>query len=365
MKTIIFYFIVLLLGISCKSSNNYDNIHAKVSDIAESVYASVKVEPLDKYVCRPIGSGNIQDIFVKEGDRVSKGQVLFTISHNPGIENRIRNARINVSVAKANLEGENNLLQDLEIELNLIFEKNQLDSINYYRNKRLWEKEIGTKNTLETSLLAFQNSKNQLRLLRNKIAQTKLSLESKYAIAKNQLSTEQSQLEDFQVKSEIEGIVYSVNKQIGDFISPQESFAEIGGSNEFVVEMNIDEIDIPKIELSDTAFVKLDAYPGNVYPVMLSSISNKKNEIRQTFEVKGFFLKEPPKLYSGLSGEANILVERRKNTLVIPSSYLVTSNTVRTRDGEKEVKIGIKNIEFVEILSGIDSTTILLKPDAS
>jgi len=67
-------------------------------------------------------------------------------------------------------------------------------------------------------------------------------------------------------------------------------------------------------------------------------------------------------LFNGLAGEANIIVSKRKNALTIPSGYLIDKNKVLTTDGEKEIEIGLKNLKFVEVLSGIDVNTIILKP---
>ncbi len=61
----------------------------------------------------------------------------------------------------------------------------------------------------------------------------------------------------------------------------------------------------------------------------------------------------------GLSGEANILVSNTKKGIVIPKS-LVKDNKVQTDKGWVEVKTGISNLTEIEIISGIDTTTLLL-----
>jgi hypothetical protein len=79
--------------------------------------------------------------------------------------------------------------------------------------------------------------------------------------------------------------------------------------------------------------------------------------------VEAEFKELPPKVYYGLSGEANIVVSTRDNAIVIPAEYLLGDNKVLTEEGEKSVQVGIKNLKFAEILSGIDTTTSLLKPE--
>ena len=96
--------------------------------------------------------------------------------------------------------------------------------------------------------------------------------------------------------------------------------------------------------------------------VTLSKIFPKKNDISQTFRVEGEFIKHPPKLYYGLAGEGNIVVSKRSNALIIPTEYLMPNNMILTNDGEISVTTGMKNLEFVEILSGIDTNTVIIKP---
>lgn len=360
-----FLFILLVVAafVSCKSSEEDASIKPTVRDISEYVYASANIVSQDKYQCRPSNSGIIQDILIKKGDKVKKGQLLFRISATANAKNKLTNATLNLEEMKTNLYGSNSKLNSIKIEIERIEEQNSIDSVNYERRLRLWNQEIGNKSELERSLLTYQSSTSRLESLHLEYDQLKLNLDNSYERAKNQVNTERSSLGDLEVRSQIDGEVFNVLKEVGEFISPQEIFAAIGSVNSFIINMNIDEVDISKIEIGDTAIISLEAYPDKVFESTLSYISNIKDQSTQTFVAESIFTESPTKLFNGLAGEANILVARRKNARVIPSAYLTRGNRVVTEDGEIIVRTGVKNLEFVEIIEGVDTSTTLIKPD--
>ncbi len=358
------YILVIVIWVmgSCNQKNKTERIKPEVTDITELVYASVLIKPENYYFPQPTHSGIIQDIFVEEGEKIEKGQLLVRISTPADIENRVTNAKINLKEAKENFKGENNRLLNIELELKSLREQLALDSLNYQRQKKLWAQNIGKRIDFERYELAYKTTQNNYKNLLQKKTQTINELENQFKRASSQVKAEQTQLSEFTLEATIGGIVYSINKKEGEFISPQEHFAEVGSAENFVVEMDIDEEDITKIMLGDTVAISLNAYENEVFLALVSKVLPKKNETTQTFQVNSVFINQPPKLYNGLSGEANIMVGKREKAMVIPSEYLIPGNKVLTNEGEKTVKTGIKNMRFIEITSGIDTSTVLLKP---
>lgn len=354
--------IALWILVSCNPKSQIEKIKPKVTDITESVYASVIIKPRHSYFPQPTHSGIIKEIFVEEGKEVKTGQLLVRISTSADVKNKVTNSEIDLKEAKENYLGDNNMLLNIELELKTLKEQLSSDSTTYYRQKKLWAQNIGKKNDLERYELAYEVTQNQYEILKKKKTQTLNDLENRYKKALSQAKAERTQLEDYTLRSTISGIVYSVYKKEGELISSQERFAEIGSADNFVVEMDIDEEDITKIEIGDTVAISLNAYANEVLIALVSKVLPKKDETTQTFRVESNFIKQPPKLYNGLSGEANIIVDKRKNAIVIPSEYLLKGNKVLTEEGEQSVKTGLKNMKFVEIISGIDTSSLLIKP---
>jgi HlyD family secretion protein len=358
------YILLFALGflVSCQTKHKKESIQPKVTDITELVYASVIVKPELSYFPQPTRTGIIQEIFVQEGEKIEIGQLLVRISTSADINNRLTNAEINLNEAKENYLGKNNMLLNIELELKSLKDQLTLDSLKYYRQKKLWEQNIGKKMDLEQYELAYKVTQKKYEILKQKKAQTLNELESQYKKAISQEKSERTQLDDFILRSTISGMVYNINKKEGELISSQERFAEIGSADNFVVEMDIDEEDITKISIGDTVAITLNAYADEVFIALVSKVFPKKDEITQTFRVESIFINQPPKLYNGLSGEANIMVNKISKTIVIPSEYLMEGNKVVTNKGIQSVQTGVKNMKFVEIISGIDTSTILLKP---
>lgn len=357
-QIIIFLFSIL----SCNKTNSPIDLKPSTKNIKESVYASIKIVPNQSYSVRPNLTGTIAKIFVNEGDSVIIGQPLFQISTSPLAQFRKTDAQLLLEEAVSNYQGENNLLSNLENEIEILNLQKDKDSINFYRLQSLWNQKIGKKSDLENAEFAYKNSKNRLTQILNQYEQNKSNLKRQVQKARELVASENAQLNEYFFYSKINGTVFKLEKEVGDLISPQEIFAEIGSDNNWIIEMEVDESDISKLNSSDTTILSLDAYPDEVFSALSYFISKRKNELTQTFLVKAVFIQPPPKLYYGLNGEANIIVNTKENALVIPSEYLLSGNKVLTPDGEIEVVTGMKNLDFVEILSGIDTSTILLKP---
>ncbi|MFN5889914.1 MAG: efflux RND transporter periplasmic adaptor subunit, partial [Bacteroidota bacterium] len=180
--------------------------------------------------------------------------------------------------------------------------------------------------------------------------------------AKNNAETSGKLLSDFVVSSAISGDIFLLNAKVGDWISPVKSIAVIGNANHYILRLNIDEIDISQIHENQTAIVSLDAYPGKSFKAHVSRIIPIMDQKNQSFTVEAVFDELPGKLYPGLSAEVNIITHVKPKALLIPLSYLGKNNKVNTDKGEVEVKTGLKNMQWVEILDGISANATLFEP---
>ena len=352
-----FAFLVLIAACNEKK----EETKPSVSNMTESVYASVTIQPEDLYDVFSASAGILEKVFIEEGDLVKKGQTLARVSTTQPKLN-IENARLGVDLAQKNVEQQGDLLTSIADEIVATKNQLQLDSINYERQKKLWAQNIGAKSELENRKLKYELVQKNLQVLRKKYRQTELELENNLQRSQNNLRQAKSVLTDYFIKARLTGKVYELLKNEGELISQQTPLARIGQTNSFLVEMLIDEVDIAKVSLGQVALIHLDAYPNEVFEVEVTKIYPLKNSRTQTFKVEGKFRKPPSKLYAGLSGEANIVLSEKKNTLTIPLAYLLENGKVKTAEGEVAVKLGMRNLERVEVLSGIDTATVLQKP---
>ena len=351
--------IVLLLFATCAKEE--EKTLPVLSSIIESVYASATIQPDSLYSAFASVNGIVDRIFVEEGDLVNNGDAIMQIiNSNPKLVSE--NAKLAYSLAQKNYSGNADVLSNIEKEIDAAQLTYKNDSVNFFRQQHLWDLKIGSKVEYDARKLAYQLSRNNFLMLKNKYARTKNELSVQLDQAKNNYLNTLITTEDFTVKSEINGKVYSLYKEIGEIVTPVAPVAAIGNAKDFVIELLVDEVDIVKIALGQVVFVSLDSYQKEVFKAKISKIYPKKDERNQTFLVEAIFEKPPSKLYAGLAGEANVVVEKKENTLIIPKDYLVEGNSVKTENGLVQVEVGLQSLDTVEILSGISSSTWIYKP---
>ena len=353
------YFLISLLLHSC--SPTAEKIKPQLTSITESVYSSVAIQPDSMYAVYSAVNGILDRIYIEESDTVKIGDDLFDIVNNVPAVN-IENARISMEQARSNYEGSATRLNELQNEIEAAKLKFHDDSTKFDKQQRLWKQGIGTQNDLDNLELAVRLSKNNMLILKNRLIRTKYDLDAQLRTATNNYQNSLNVNEDYTIRSKINGKVYEVIKNPGEQVSGQEPLAYVGSKDDFIIELLVDEVDIGRIELAQKLLVVLDVFGEEVFEATVSSISPKMDDRTQTFLVKGAFIEQPSPLYSGLTGEANIIISKREQVLTIPLNYLINKERVLTEDGEVTVKTGIQDLEMIEIISGIDTSTVLIKP---
>ena len=352
-------FILSLFFITC--SKEQDKILPEKRNLTESVYSSVTIQPDSLYEVYAIVAGILDKNLVEEGTIISNNDALIQIINNRPKLNA-QNAKLSLNLAKENYNGNAAILAGIKEEIIAANLKYKNDSINYFRQKNLWDQNIGSKVDFDTKKLNYQLSSNNLQLLKSRYNRTENELKTAVKQAQNNYETSLIATKDYTVKSKINGKVYALYKNAGEIITTMEPLAAVGSASDFIIEMLVDEVDIVKIIENQDVLITLDAYKGEVFTGTVSKILPKKDERNQTFVVEALFNNPPIKLYPGLSGEANIIIATRDNVLTIPKEYLIDENKVKTDNQLVEIVIGLQNMEFVEVISGITEDSYIYKP---
>ncbi len=352
--------LILLFILSC--SKKQDKILPIERNLTESVYGSVTIQPESLYQAYAIVSGILDQNLVKEGDMVLKNQALIQIINNSPKLNT-ENAKFALELAKENYNGGAAILNSIEDEITAATLTFKNDSINYFRQKNLWEQNIGSKVLYDTKKLNYELASNNLKLLKSKYDRTKNELSTAVKQAENNYLNSLITTKDFTVNSNMNGKVYALYKEPGELVTSMEPLASIGSANNFIIEMLIDEVDIVKISDNQEVLLVLDAYNERVFKAKVSKIYPKKDERNQTFLVEAVFVDPPKVLYPGLSGEANIIIRKKDSALTIPKAYVIDGDKVKTDNGLSTITTGLQNLEYVEVLSGITKDTYIYNPE--
>jgi multidrug efflux pump subunit AcrA (membrane-fusion protein) len=337
-----------------------ESTKVREASITESVYSSGIIKSKNQYQVFPHVNGIIESVLVKSGDIVEKGQPIILL-YNEGQKVNKQNALLNkqFSDIKNNQGKINDAKNTCENAQNKLIN----DSILYYKQVSLWKENIGTKQELDQKELNYKNSKSQFMSAQLKYFDLKRQLEFQSEQSRKNLLLSNILEQDYVIRSEIQGKIYSISKEKGEMVSIQSPIAVIGDNDEFLLEMQVDEVDITKIKINQLIIVSFESYKNKVFEAKISKIEPIMNEKTKSFQVEGVFVKKPEKIYPNNNFEANIIVNTKEKALVIPRSYTINDEYIINSKGEKvKIETGIKDYEKIEIISGVSVNDEIIKP---
>lgn len=352
--------VALLFLSSC--GEDRESIKVTKEDLVESVYSSVTIEPVDVHNVTSSVSGYVDQIFVEDGDEVNAGDTLFIIRDVQSYNNAA-NARLNMEIARNSYSGNASVIDEMKLDIDNLQLRLQNDSSTYSRNKQLYKNGLITKVEFEQSELAYQSSKNSLENAQKKLKRMQKELKYAYQQAQNTYNSSLSRYTDAIIRSNMNGLVYDITKENGEFVTMQQPVAIIGAKDQFIISMLIDEVDVIRVKKGQEILVSLDAYPDQIFKAKVTRISPKMDPRTQSFEVKGEFDNGDDVLYMGLTGEANIVISKKTDAVVIPREYVIGGEEVETENGRVKVKTGAKSLSHIEIISGLKKGDIIYKPE--
>lgn len=331
-----------------------------IKPITESVYASGIIKSSGQYQVFSTVSGLIQDIYVQDGDTVYKDSPILKLSA-PTAELNQQSASLERQYNKEKVMGES--LKDLEIQIALAKSKMENDSLLLERQKDMWKNSVGTLNDLEQRELNHKNSITTYNSLLLKYKDLKKQLEYNLDRSLKNLEITRSVANEYLIKSKINGRVYDLFKEPGELVTPQTLIAIIGDAHSFYAELQVDENDITSIKLGQEVLITMDSYKGSVFKATVSKIDPLMSEISRSFTVEARFVLQPAVLYPNLTVEANIVIQTKKKALTIPRDFLIADKYVLMQNHKmKEIVCGLKDFQEVEVLSGLSTNDVILKP---
>ena len=350
-----FISITTQIVVSCSETVSYYQPSKKT--LIHSVYASAHIESADQYEHRTEVSGRLTHYFVKEGVEVNAGDKIAELEQLiPNINISNANEAYKLAVASKSQ------LSELSIQLRQLEDQMKQDSINLSRQRRLFEKNVGSKSQLENFELKANSSKHLFEATRKKYELLAEQIKASIMQSKNNYELAQANSNKFFIYAFRSGKVYSLPNAVGSIVNPQQPFAIIGNNEDFTIVMEVDEADISKISVGQEVWVKLEAYEKS-FKAELISIRPLLDARNQTFRAEAKFISEIPTLYPGLNAECNIIIDRKENILVLPNRLIEGDSVVYTQDGVKSVKIGLKNQIESEIISGLVESDKIKEPE--
>ncbi len=331
--------------------------------LTEAVYASGYVVSKDEYQVFAQAEGYVVEVLAPDGTEVHKGDVIFTL------ESQQQNARYRIAkeaydMASQNYRNGSPVLNELVAAIQSSRTKLKFDSTNAIRYANLFQQNATSQAEYDRIKLQAENSRNELLLNQSRYDKVRDQLQLEVRNAENQLKIASEESGRYSVRSDIDGRVYKTLKEKGELVRRNEAVAIVGSGNAFYLRLSVDEVDIRKVLRGQEVFVKIDAFEDQVFRAKVTTVHPLVDAREQSLRVDAEFEKPLEHGYSGLAVEANIVIQQKQSTLVIPKSYVLPGDSVWIRaDGkDKKVKItrGIETLDEVEVINGLAADNILL-----
>ncbi len=354
-KKILVLFLVSTVLFAC---NKKETTTPATKTIIDAVFASGYVNFKDEYWVTANAEGFILKSYIKEGDEVKKSQKLFQLS-NEVQSLQSNNAQLNYQDALAKSAPHAPQILQLKNQIILAKKTLTLDNKNYHRYAQLVKTHAVSQLDFEKAKLQYESAISNLEILKKSLADLNTNLRLQVKNTRNQLNIQDQYFGDFLLSSSLNGIVLEIAKNTGELAKKGELLAKIGGGK-LITKLYIAEEDINKIKLNQQVVLALNTETEKNYQATVSKIYPAFNDTEQSFVIEVDFKESIPMLRSGTQVQANIVIEEREDALVIPTRFLLNNNKVLLKNGEEiTVDTGVKNSQWVEVLTGLDADTQL------
>lgn len=282
----------------------------RLAPVSEIVYATGTVEPVQWAKVVPLQRKRIVELCRCEGQEVTKGQVL---GRQDDTEERA-------------------VLRELEI-----------------RHQQL-------QRDLER---AEKDRKN------DKI--TKAELEQKETAVKesnSRIAAQQSRMDSLVLRSPMDGMILRRDGEIGEIVGPTDVLFWVGKPSPLQIVAEINEEEITKIAVGQSAFVSNEAFGDRSLRANISQITPKGDPTKKTFRVF-LQLPEDTPLRIGMSVEVNIVFREKPAAIVVPFDAVSAGAVQVVEDGHIRrvpVTMGIRGTQFVEIMGDIAAGAPVVSP---
>jgi len=328
-------------------------------DVARSVVATGKIQPLAKVEIKSKASGIVQKLLVDYGDLVKEGDVLAVLDKEQ-LEAGVREATANLHAAEAAYE--RNKTEALGPDLPFL--KSALE-----RARKLYADGLIAPNILEDADKAYQLGLNQQVAARSNAAVTRAEVEK----ARAALERAETDLRYATIRSPMDGLVLSRDVEVGDAVSSilvlgsqATLIMTLGDVSEVYVLGKVDEADIGRVFLDQPARIVVESFKDKKFEGRVTKISPfgvEKDNVT-TFEVRVSIRNPTGELKTNMTANAEIILEEKKNVLLVPESAVVYDRerhaSLEVQDPEAPagkrkvaVTLGISNGVKTELVAGV------------
>lgn len=288
-------------------------VSPQIGMAVEAIYATGTIEPVTWAKIGAVTTGRIAEILVEEGDAVRQGQQLARLDD--------REARAKVA----------------ELEARAAY----------------WREEMKRAETLAARGIRAAESAQKAK--------------SEYEQAVAAINAARQRRADLLVTAPMDGVVLRKDGETGEVVKPENTIFWVGEPRPLRVTADVDEEDIAKVVPGQKVLIKADAFPDRALHGKVDQVTPKGDPVNKTFRVRVALPDDTP-LLVGMTAEINIITAEKPQARLIPASALGKDQVLVEADGRaqsRDVKVGIKGRDQVEVLDGLsDTDKVVASPPA-
>lgn len=342
-------------------------------DIARSVVATGKVQPVTKVEVKSKASGIVTRLYVDINAHVHQGQILAQLDQQE-ILDQVAAQKAQLAAAESNSRAAAAAIQydrvnaeapDLPMFKHTYDRAQEMSSAGVVSKQALddaQQRYLAAANTRDKAVAQITVDESKLRQAQAQVAQAQASLK--------QL---EEQLSYTTITSPMDGVILSRDVEIGDAVSSilvlgstATLVMTIGDTTQVYVQGKVDEADIGKVYLGQAARIKVESFKDKTFAGKVTKIAPlgvEKDNVT-TFEVRVSIDNPGGELKANMTANAEILLEEHKGVLTVPEQAVLYDKdrnaTVEVPDSSQKkgrravpVKVGVSNGARVEITSGL------------
>jgi HlyD family secretion protein len=376
---------------------------AQRMDLVALVSASGEIKPKTYVNIGANAFGKITKLYVKEGDRVKRGQMLAQLE-NVQPEADVNATKATLDAARTDALAADAALTTSLADLNRAKSDVERSDLDWTRAQGLYKDALVAKSEYDMQKASHQTAVAMLAQAQARVAQAKAQKESadrRIGQAGANLTHAADVLKKTTYQAPYDGVITNLPVREGETVvigiqnSPGSTLMTLADMSVITAEVKVDETDIVNVQLGQPAQVTIDAIPKKIFKAVVTEIGNNaivrstgvstSQQISSSQEAKDFkvvvTLQDPPQdLRPGLSTTAKITTATRGNALTIPIQALTVrrqsdlvpeseKNSVQaasrknaTKANDKEEIQGVfvlrnRKAEFVPVDTGIAGTT--------
>lgn len=279
----------------------------------ESVFATGVVEPSVMVPISPVTTSRLMELLADEGDEVTEGQLL---------------ARLDDRDAAA-----------------LLLEERARVGLAELRSRR-------AERLVKSKAMSVDEAEQ---------------LETELQVAEARLKSLEAKIDNFRIIAPKSGRIVRRDGEVGEVLQVAKPLFWLAASNTFRITAEVDEEDRPRLQIGQEVLLQTDGYPAQEFHGTLSEITPKGNSDTRSYRVR-VELKDDQSDKIGMTMEANIITQKKDNTLLIPTTS-ISNGGVWHLEGSalkfQPVIVGISGGEKSEVLKGLEiGDLIALSPEA-